>query len=46
MRTLYETTIINTGGREGIVYSEDQEFQLEVAKTKSSWRKSYDRYQS
>lgn len=32
MKTLYETTIINTGGREGAVYSEDNIFYLDVAK--------------
>lgn len=32
MKALYETTIINTGGREGAVYSEDNIFYLDVAK--------------
>lgn len=32
MKTLYETTIINTGGRQGTVYSEDNIFNLDVAK--------------
>ncbi|RNF38119.1 organic hydroperoxide resistance protein [Planococcus salinus] len=32
MKPLYETTIINTGGRQGAVYSEDNIFNLDVAK--------------
>ncbi|WP_422122571.1 organic hydroperoxide resistance protein [Planococcus sp. X10-3] len=32
MKALYETTIINTGGRQGEVYSEDNIFNLDVAK--------------
>lgn len=32
MKTLYETTIINTGGRQGTVYSEDNIFNMDVAK--------------
>lgn len=32
MKALYETTIINTGGRQGVVYSEDNIFNLDVAK--------------
>lgn len=32
MNPLYETTIINTGGRNGSVYSRDNIFNLEVAK--------------
>ncbi|GEK32983.1 organic hydroperoxide resistance protein [Kurthia sibirica] len=31
MTVLYETTIINTGGRKGQVYSEDKSFDMEVA---------------
>ncbi|TYR81315.1 organic hydroperoxide resistance protein [Priestia megaterium] len=31
MKTLYETTIINTGGRSGEVHSPDNIFNLEVA---------------
>lgn len=32
MKALYETTIINTGGRQGEVYSEDNIFNMDVAK--------------
>lgn len=32
MKTLYETTMINSGGREGSVYSPDNIFNLDVAK--------------
>ena len=32
MKALYETTIINTGGRDGYVYSPDNIFNLDVAK--------------
>ncbi|WOV87002.1 organic hydroperoxide resistance protein [Sporosarcina oncorhynchi] len=32
MKPLYETTIINTGGRDGSVYSPDNIFNLDVAK--------------
>ncbi len=32
MKTLYETTMINSGGREGTVYSPDNIFNLDVAK--------------
>ncbi|PSL41403.1 Ohr subfamily peroxiredoxin [Planomicrobium soli] len=32
MKSLYETTVINTGGRQGAVYSEDHIFYLDVAK--------------
>lgn len=32
MKPLYETTIINTGGRQGEVYSEDNIFFMDVAK--------------
>lgn len=32
MKALYETAIINTGGRQGEVYSEDNIFNLDVAK--------------
>ncbi|TWT14594.1 organic hydroperoxide resistance protein [Planomicrobium sp. CPCC 101079] len=32
MRSLYETTVINTGGRQGAVYSKDNIFYLDVAK--------------
>lgn len=35
MKPLYETTIINTGGRQGEVYSEDNIFFLDVAKPKA-----------
>jgi Ohr subfamily peroxiredoxin len=31
MKTLYETTVINTGGRQGIVQSPDNVFMLDVA---------------
>jgi len=34
MKALYETTIINNGGRQGSVYSEDKTFNMEVAKPK------------
>ena len=32
MKTLYETTIINTGGRQGTAYSEDNIFNVDIAK--------------
>ncbi len=32
MKTLYETTIINSGGRQGMAYSEDNIFNVDVAK--------------
>ncbi|MBT2583280.1 organic hydroperoxide resistance protein [Planococcus sp. ISL-109] len=32
MKTLFETTMINSGGREGSVYSPDNIFNLDVAK--------------
>lgn len=32
MKTLYETTIINSGGRQGTAYSEDNIFNVDVAK--------------
>lgn len=32
MKALYETTIINTGGRQGMAYSEDNIFNVDVAK--------------
>ncbi|WP_298831272.1 organic hydroperoxide resistance protein [uncultured Planococcus sp.] len=32
MKTLFETTMINTGGRDGAVYSPDNIFYLDVAK--------------
>lgn len=35
MKALYETTIINTGGRQGEVYSEDNIFFMDVAKPKA-----------
>lgn len=35
MKPLYETTVINTGGRQGAVYSEDNIFYLDVAKPKA-----------
>lgn len=31
MKTLYETTVINTGGRQGIVQSPDNVFMMDVA---------------
>ncbi|WP_416150380.1 organic hydroperoxide resistance protein [Salipaludibacillus sp. HK11] len=35
MKALYETTIINNGGRQGSVYSEDKTFNMKVSKPKS-----------
>lgn len=32
MKAFYETTIINTGGRQGTAYSEDNLFNVDVAK--------------
>lgn len=32
MKTLYQTTIINSGGRQGTAYSEDNIFNVDVAK--------------
>lgn len=32
IKSLFETTVINTGGRQGAVYSEDHIFYLDVAK--------------
>ena len=32
MKTLYETTIVNTGGRQGEVHSLDNIFYLDIAK--------------
>lgn len=32
MKALYETTVINTGGRQGEVFSEDNIFYMDVAK--------------
>lgn len=32
MKTLFETTMINTGGRDGAVYSPDNIFYMDVAK--------------
>ena len=40
MKTLYETTVINTGGRQGIVQSPDNVFMLDVA-TPRTWRSSH-----
>ena len=31
MKTLYETSVINTGGRQGVVQSPDTVFMLDVA---------------
>ncbi|MGI2328946.1 organic hydroperoxide resistance protein [Planococcus sp. YIM B11945] len=35
MKPLYETTVINTGGRQGSVFTEDNIFYLDVAKPKA-----------
>lgn len=35
MKTLYETTVVNTGGRQGEVHSLDNIFYLDIAKPKA-----------